>query len=70
MPLPAFQRSVFAKSVHASGSDIVECDEIWVHSQIEQDWLHFLRDVGNGKNVTITLRQVQLLMRVGATKTA
>lgn len=30
----------------------------------ERDWLRFLRDISNGRDVAITLRRVQLLRRV------
>jgi hypothetical protein len=35
-----------------------------VLTQNECDWLRFLRDIGNGRDVAITLRRVQLLRRV------
>lgn len=35
-----------------------------VLTQNERDWLRFLRDIGNGRDVAITLRRVQLLRRV------
>mgnify|MGYP003112212957 CR=1 FL=1 len=39
-------------------------DETKVLTQNERDWLRFLRDIGNGRDVAITLRRVQLLRRV------
>lgn len=36
----------------------------------ERDWLRFLRDISNGRDVAITLRRVQLLRRVCERKRA
>lgn len=41
-----------------------------VLTQNEKDWLRFLRDIGNGRDVAITLRRVQLLRRVCEQKRA
>lgn len=39
-------------------------DDTEVLTQNERDWLRFLRDIGNGRDVAITLCRVQLLRRV------